>query len=171
MRRVTAVLLAAGLAAAARAQAGASSAVVEDGKVVALEYTLRLEDGKIVDTNVGAAPLVLVQGHGEVMVGLERAIAGMAVGESKRGVLQPAEAYGEVDAKRFVEVETSRIPEADRHTGAQVFMVDAAGERHVVRIYEVHGDHVIVDTNHALAGNPIHYEVRVLRVEDAPQER
>src|SRR5262249_61978495 len=109
MRRVT-VLLAAGLAAAARAQAGASSAVVEDGKVVALEYTLRLEDGKIVDTNVGAAPLVLVQGHGEVMVGLERAIAGMAVGESKRGVLQPAEAHGEGDAERLVEVETSRTP-------------------------------------------------------------
>src|SRR5262245_45684447 len=166
MRRVTAVLLAAGLAAAARAEGGASPAVVEDGKVVAVEYTLRLEDGKLVDTNVGAAPLVLVQGHGEVMVGLERAIAGMAVGESKRGVLEPAEAYGVVDPKRFVDVEISRIPEADRRTGAQVVMVDASGERRVVRIYEVRGDHVIVDTNHALAGNPIQYEVRVLRVED-----
>src|SRR5262249_41991898 len=130
MRGVTAVLLAAGLAAAARAEDGANAAaVVEDGKVVALEYTLRLEDGRVGGTNVGAAPLVLVQGHGEVMVGLERAIAGMEVGASKSGVLEPAEAYGVVDPKRFVDVEISRIPEADRRTGAQVFMVDAAGER------------------------------------------
>ena len=171
MGRVTAVLLVATLGAAARAHAGASSPVVEDGKVVALEYTLRLEDGKVVDTNVGATPLVLVQGRGEVMVGLEHAIAGMAVGETKRGVLAPAEAYGEVDGKRFVDVEISRIPEADRHTGAQVFMVDASGERRVVRIYEVRDDHVVVDMNHALAGNPIAYEVRVLRVEDPPRER
>src|SRR5262249_22264152 len=131
----------------------------------------RLEDGKIVDTNVGAAPLVLVQGHGEVMVGLERAIAGVAVGEAKRGGVQPAGGHGGGDAKRFGEGENSRIPEARRPTGAQVFMVDAAGERRVVRIYEMRGEHVVVDTNHALAGNPIQYEVRVLRVEDPPPDR
>ena len=158
------MLLAAGLAAAARAEDGAK--IVEDGKVVAIEYTLRLENGKIVDTNVGDAPLVIVQGHGEVFVGLERAIAGMAVGESKQGVLAPKEAYGEVDPHLFVEVETSRIPEADRHAGAQVFYRDASGARKVVRVYEVHGDHVVIDMNHALAGNEIHYEVRILKVEE-----
>src|SRR5262249_16715764 len=92
MRRVT-VLLAAGLAAAARAYAGASSPVVEDGKVVALEYTLRLEDGKLVDTNVGATPLVLVQGRGEGMVGPEHAIAGIAVRGTQGGGPAPAGAH------------------------------------------------------------------------------
>src|SRR5215470_16583170 len=103
MRRVFAALLAASLAAVAHAE-GSAHAAVEDGKVVAIEYTLSLEDGKIVTTNVGGEPLVLVQGHGEVMPGLERAIAGMAVGESKQGVLAPEEAYGKVDPKLFVEV-------------------------------------------------------------------
>src|SRR5262245_29390539 len=113
MRRVTAALLAAGLAAAAARAGDAASARVEDGKVVAIEYTLSLESGKVVATNVGAAPLVLVQGRGEVFVGLERAIAGLGVGEAREGVIPAKEAYGEVDPKLFVEVEAARIPEAD----------------------------------------------------------
>ena len=165
MRPTVAALLAASLASVARAE---GSAAVEDGKVVAIEYTLSLEDGKVVSTNVGGEPLVLVEGRGEVFSGLERAIAGMTVGESKRGVLAPKEAYGEVDPKLFVEVEASQIPEADRHEGAQVFARDAAGGRRVVRIHEVRGNHIVVDLNHALAGNPIKYEVRVLKVEDPP---
>jgi len=165
MRRVFAALLAASLAAVAHAESSANAAV-EDGKVVAIEYTLSLEDGKIVTTNVGGEPLVLVQGHGEVMPGLERAIAGMAVGESKQGVLAPEEAYGKVDPKLFVEVEATRIPEADRHAGARVMMRDGSGREKVVSIYELRGDRIVVDLNHALAGNPIKYEVKVLRVED-----
>ena len=146
-----------------------AKAAVADGKVVAIEYTLRLEDGKLVATNVGETPLVLVQGRGEVFPGLERAIAGMAPGETKQGTLAAAEAYGEVAPELFVEVESARIPEPDRHVGAQVFFRDESGARRVVRIHEVRGDRVTVDLNHALAGNPIRYEVRVLRVEDAPR--
>jgi FKBP-type peptidyl-prolyl cis-trans isomerase SlyD len=168
MRRVIAALLAASLASVARAE---GSAAVEDGKVVAIEYTLALEDGKVVATNVGGEPLVLVEGRGEVFSGLERALAGMAVGESKQGVLAAKEAYGEVDPKLFVEVEATRIPEADRHAGAQVMMRDGSGREKLVRIHEVRGDRVVVDLNHALAGNPIRYEVRVLRVEAPPPER
>ena len=163
--RALAVLLAAGLAASASAEE-TSPATVADGKVVAIEYTLALEDGRVVATNVGGEPLVLVQGHGELMPGLERALAGMAVGEAKQGALAPTEAYGEVDPANFVEVEAARIPEADRRLGAQVFMRDGAGEPRVVRIHELRGDRVVIDLNHALAGNPVRYEVRVLKVED-----
>jgi len=163
MRRVIGALLAAGLAASARAE-GDAPATVADGKVVAIEYTLSLEDGKVVASNAGTEPLVLVQGRGEVFVGLERAIAGMAVGESKRGVLAPEEAYGKVDPALFVEVEASRIPEVDRHVGAQVFLRDESGARQVVRVYELRGDRIVVDLNHALAGNAISYQVRVISV-------
>jgi FKBP-type peptidyl-prolyl cis-trans isomerase 2 len=166
MRRGLVLLVAAALAAGARAEGGAK-ATVEDGKVVALEYTLWLEDGKLVDTNVGAEPLVIVQGQGEIFVGLEHAIAGMAVGESRQGVLAPKEAYGEVDPHLFVEVDAARIPEADRHSGAQVFYRDESGARKVVRVYEVHGDRAVIDMNHALAGNRIRYQVRVLKIQDA----
>jgi FKBP-type peptidyl-prolyl cis-trans isomerase SlyD len=160
-------LAAAAVAAPAHAEEPAR-VVVADGKVVAIEYTLRLEDDKVVATNVGGTPLVLVQGRGEVLPGLERAIAGMAPGETKQGTLAPAEAYGDVDPQLFVEVETSRIPEPDRRAGAQVFLRDESGARRVVRIHEVRGDRVVVDLNHNLAGNPIRYEVRVLRVEAPP---
>ena len=163
--RIACAALCAVFVRAAPAVAEDAPRVVEDGLVVAVEYTLKLEDGSVVDTNVGSEPLVIVQGRGEVFPGLERALAGMAVGESKHGVLAPADAYGEVDPKLFVDVELSSIPETDRHVGAQIFARDASGERRVVRVYEIHGDRAIVDMNHALAGNAIAYEIKVLRVE------
>jgi len=55
---------------------------VNDGHVVSMEYTLKV-DGEVADTSEGREPLEFVQGAGNIIPGLEREMAGMAVGESK----------------------------------------------------------------------------------------
>jgi FKBP-type peptidyl-prolyl cis-trans isomerase 2 len=151
-------------AAAARAEEPARP-VVADGRKVSIEYTLELEDGTTADTNVGTAPLVYEHGAFELMAGLEKALAGMAVGESKQGTLAPEEAYGEVDPELFQEVETSRIPEQDRRAGANLFYRDETGDRQLVRVHEVRGDRTVIDFNHPLAGHEIRYSVKVVKIE------
>ena len=158
------------LAAALLAPAGASAqeaapARVGAGKRVSIEYTLRLEDGSLADSNVGGAPLVYAHGAGDLMPGLERALDGMAVGESKQGTLEAKEAYGVIDAGLFQEVETSRIPEADRRVGAKLVSRDETGEGQIVRVHEVRGDWIVVDMNHPFAGSDVRYDVKVLKIE------
>lgn len=157
----TAALLA---SAAALAQEPAPVAVAA-GRRVSLEYTLRLEDGTLADSNVGGTPLVYTQGTGSLLPGLERALEGMVAGESKQGALEAAEAYGAIDPDLFQPVAAERIPEQDRRVGAQLAYRDENGERRLVRVHDVRGDVIVVDMNHPYAGSDVRYEVRVLKVE------
>ena len=70
---------------------------ISHGKEVSLEYTLRLADKKIVDTNVSAEPLVFTQGSMQIIPGLEKRLEGMAVGQEKQVVVTPEEGYGPVN--------------------------------------------------------------------------
>jgi FKBP-type peptidyl-prolyl cis-trans isomerase SlyD len=142
-----------------------SRAVVAAGLKVSIEYTLRLEDGTLVETNAGEEPHVYLHRAEELLVGLERALEGMGVGEVRQGTLAPAEAFGEIDPELFVEVESERIPEADRRTGAWLDYEDGSGEAQRVRVHEVRGDRIVVDMNHPYAGSHVRYEVRVLKIE------
>ena len=80
------------------------------GKEVSLEYTLKLKDKKVYDTNVGGDPLMYTQGGQQIIPGLEAALEGMAMGESKQVTIAPAEGYGEVNPKAFHEVPKKSIP-------------------------------------------------------------
>jgi len=57
---------------------------VSNGKKISLEYTVKLEDGQVVDTNVGGNPLMYTQGANEILRGVESAVEGMEVGEAKQ---------------------------------------------------------------------------------------
>lgn len=153
------------LAPAAAPAEEAARAVVAPGKRVSIAYTLRLEDGTVVESTAGEAPFSYAHGGGELLPGLERALDGMAVGESKQGTLAAADAFGEVEAALFVEVEAARIPEADRRAGAWLDYSDASGERQRVRVHEVRGDRIVVDMNHPYAGSAIRYEVEVVGIQ------
>ncbi|TFG94920.1 MAG: hypothetical protein E4H11_05915, partial [Myxococcales bacterium] len=138
----------------------AAPTLVGAGKRVSIEYTLRLEDETLAATNVGEAPLVYAQGAGNILPGLERALEGMAVGDSKQGTLGPKDAYGEIDAQLFQEVETSRIPEQDRRVGAKLLYREEASEPRLVRVHEVRADGIVIDLNHPYAGSEIRYDVK-----------
>jgi FKBP-type peptidyl-prolyl cis-trans isomerase SlyD len=143
----------------------AATARVGAGKRVTIVYAVRLEDDTLAASNAGSEPLVYTQGAGEIMPGLERALEGLAAGDSTRGTLAAKDAYGEIDAQLFQEVETSRIPEQDRRVGAKLLYHEQAGERRLVRVHEVRGDWIVVDLNHPYAGSDVRYDVTVLKVE------
>jgi len=150
---------------AAAAAEEPSRPVVAAGRKVSIEYTLRLEEGTVVHTNAGGAPLVYEHGSGTLLPGLEAALAGAALGESRQGTLAAEDAYGAIEAAYYSEVEASRIPEQDRRIGAELDYRDAEGEPLRVRVHELRGDKIVIDFNHPLAGRAIRYEVKVLAIE------
>ena len=44
--------------------------MIENGSSVSIEYTLKLDDGTVVDTNVGKDPLTYKQGAGQILPAL-----------------------------------------------------------------------------------------------------
>lgn len=140
---------------------------VSNGKQVTLEYTLKLDDQSVVDTNVGGEPLKVTQGRHELIPGLEKALEGMATGEKKNVTVDPPEAYGTVDPKAFQEVNLNMVPADSRKVGTQLEGKTADGRKVFPRISEVKNETVVLDFNHPLAGKTVHVDVKVLDVAQA----
>jgi FKBP-type peptidyl-prolyl cis-trans isomerase 2 len=138
---------------------------IQEGKQVALEYTLKLNDGTVVDTNVGKPPLNYTQGEGSLLPAFEREMSGMKAEESKQFTLSATEGYGEVNPGAFKEVEISAIPEDSRQVGATLIAQSRQGERRPVKVAEVRESTVVLDLNHPLAGQSLHFDVRVISVQ------
>lgn len=143
---------------------------VSPGKEVSIEYTLRLEDKSVVDTNVGGEPLTYTQGEQQIISGLETEVEGMAVGESKAVTVPPERGYGVMDAAAFREVDNEHVPEGARVVGAKLQGRDASGQSVYARVAQVKEDTVILDFNHPLAGKTLFFEVKILDIKEASAE-
>ena len=147
--------------AAAQALPAVVAPVVAKGKTVAIEYTLSLDDGSTVQTNVGGNPLSFVAGEGQMIPGLEAALDGKAVRERVKVKLPPDQAYGLSDPKKMQEVPLDKIPEDARKVGT---LLRAEGIDGPVRVAEVRPDVVVLDYNHPLAGKALTFDVLVLSI-------
>lgn len=163
------VLLGAALSASA-AEQSRKPAVIQAGTQVSLEYTLRLEDQTVLESNVGKAPMVYRQGAHEIIPGLEQSLEGHAKGDTARIVVQPADGYGDVDPKAVQEVKKSLIPEAARKVGAQLEAKGPDGESLFPRVTAMTDDTVTLDFNHPLAGKVLVFDVTVLDVQSVPRK-
>jgi len=142
--------------------------VVAEGRSVTLEYTVRLDDGTVVDSSADAGPLEFVLGDGEMLPALETALIGMAVHERKTIRLEAADAYGPVDPNGFREVPIENLPESARRVGAQL---RTRGSDTVMRVHEVRESTIVLDSNNPLAGKPLTFEVEILAVRRPPRRR
>lgn len=140
---------------------------VSNGKQVTLEYTLKLEDQSVVDSNVGGEPLKVTQGSHQLIPGVEKQLEGMAAGEKKQFAVAPAEGYGDVDSKAFQEVDKKMVPPDSQKVGTQLQGKTADGRTVYPRISEVKNETVVLDFNHPLAGKTLHFDVQVLDVAQA----
>ncbi len=141
-----------------------NQAVVADGKKVSIEYTLKLEDGTTVDTNVGKKPLTFVIGSHQIIEGLEDALKGMKIGETKHVVVPPEKGYGPINKNAIIEVEKSRIPKGAK-VGAILKGTDRNGRDFYARVVEIKDKTVLLDFNHPLAGKTLYFDVKVVNIE------
>lgn len=136
--------------------------MIEAGKTVGFEYTLKLDDGSVVQSNKGGEPLKYVHGENQILPALEQQLEGLDVDDEKNVKLPADEAYGEIKEEAFQEVPTEQIPEDARRVGAQL---SAQGYNGAIRVHEVKDDTVVLDFNHPLAGQDLTFDIRVVSIE------
>src|SRR5262245_7181975 len=145
---------------------------VSNGKVISLEYTVKLDDNQVVGTNVGKAPFnfTYTQGANQIIRGVENAIEGMTVGEAKHVVVPPEEGYGSKDLTKVREVPKKNVPE-QLTVGMQLKGKDASGKTIEPIVKEIKDDTVVLDFNHPLAGKTLFFDVRVVDVREKSADR
>jgi FKBP-type peptidyl-prolyl cis-trans isomerase SlyD len=129
-------------------------------------YTLRDREGRILDTSRGAAPLSCVEGAGQIIEGLEEALLKMGAGESQLVVVPPERGYGLREAALVQKVARSRLPIDEVKVGDQ-FQTGPDRQAPVVTVRAIEDDEVLLDANHPLAGEELHFEVEMVALRPA----
>jgi FKBP-type peptidyl-prolyl cis-trans isomerase SlyD len=143
---------------------------VQNNVVVSMEYTLHVDNEEI-DSSRGQDPLQFLVGHGNVISGLEREMIGMKVGDSKDVVIAPAEGYGEFNEEAFMDVPRSAFPkDMEIEEGSELTVRDDSGQARYARVDTIEGDNVVLNFNHPLAGDELHFNVKVVGLREPTTE-
>lgn len=143
---------------------------IRKDKVVTINYNLRDEAGKLIDTSEGGEPLVYLHGNENIIPGLEKHLEGKNPGDSVSCTVPATEAYGERD-----ETLVFKVARSDFGSGVEVapgMQFEAHGEEgaQIVTVVGIDGEEVTIDANHPLAGENLHFDVKIVDVRDASDE-
>lgn len=137
----------------------------KNGDTVKIHYTGTLADGTRFDSSAGRDPLTFQLGAGQIIPGLEKEIAGMAVGDQKTVTVAAGEAYGERDPRQVQQVPRNALPpDLEPQVGMQLQAQTPNGVPVQLIVVEVAEDTITVDANHPLAGHDLTFAVEMVEI-------
>lgn len=140
------------------------------GRVISLEYQVRLRDGQVVEAT-SQHPIDYLHGGGQILPALERALEGLCEGDRAAFTIPAEDAYGARDASNIALLPRSLFPaEVELTAGMRLLARASGGQTHLVTVREVRSDEAVVDLNHPLAGERLFFEVRVIAVRPAGED-
>jgi FKBP-type peptidyl-prolyl cis-trans isomerase SlyD len=145
------------------------SFAVANDMIVGIAYELRLEDGDVVDDAPKDEPFEFIQGHGDVIRGLEEALFGLKIGDLKKVRVSPADGYGVPDPEAFALVPLQSFPtDLEMSEGMVLAMRDKDTDQSVEAfVTEIRDDGVLMDLNHPLAGETLFFDVEIVSLRPA----
>ena len=137
---------------------------VQNGDVVTVHYTGKLEDGSIFDSSLdeGREPITVKLGEGSLIKGFEDGLIDMEVGEKKTVEINPEEAYGHPNDQMFNEVPRTQVPEGVQ-AGEMLQAMTPQGPVNV-KVLEVKDEVVILDANHPLSGKKLIFDLEIISI-------
>jgi len=140
-------------------------AQVNFGNIVKVHYTVKLNDGTIVDSTHDQEPFTFSVGLGAVIPGFEKEIMGMNTGEKKTFKVSVEDAYGPYYKELIKEVDRSEFPADFKfEVGQQLDIPGPDGQSGLVTVLKVSEKSIIFDTNHPLAGKELSMEIQLLEI-------
>jgi len=133
--------------------------------VCTVEYTLKDQNGNVIDSTEGRGAFTFTTGRNEVIPGFEREVAPMEEGEEKTFSLPPEEAYGEYREELLETVPRAALEGIDLQKGMVLQGQTPDGQTFLVRVVDFDDEKVVLDHNHPLAGQTLTFTVKMLKKE------
>lgn len=143
--------------------------MIAGGSVVKMHYTLKV-DGAVVDSSVGGEPLEFVQGEGQIIPGLEAALASANPGDKKHVTVGPDQGYGTARPELVQKVPREAFSELKDLAVGSVVRGEGPGGVFQASVIELTEAEVTLDLNHPLAGKTLVFDVEVVAVTGAPSK-
>ena len=137
----------------------------KSGDTVHIHYTGTLDDGTQFDSSAGRDPLQFTLGSGQVIPGFEKAVEGMAVGDSKTVNIPAEDAYGARQEQMVQEVPRAALPDdLDPEEGMALQARNPDGQVINLTVTAVGDDSITVDGNHPLAGKALNFDIELVDI-------
>lgn len=145
-------------------QGASSTQTVQHGDRVQVQYVKRFQDGSVTSSR---APLELTVGIDHPRLpGLGLALLGLAPGGTTTVQVPAERAYGPPNSAQVHRLARTRFPRDQLlPVGKWVRIPDRQRRSRLVRIVEVRGPVVVVDSNHRWAGQAMELEVQLVAIQ------
>jgi FKBP-type peptidyl-prolyl cis-trans isomerase SlyD len=141
--------------------------VVSLGSRIWLHYTLSTDD-IIVDSTEGRPALEITIGQGMLHPALEAQLMGLEAGARIERILDPNVAFGDYDPQLKIQIARRKLPERFQNLaeGMQFETLDPYKKLRIFRVAEATPHFVVIEGNHPLAGQTLHLEASVEKIND-----
>lgn len=143
---------------------------ISNNAVVQIHYTLTNSAGDTLDSSVGGDPLAYLQGAGNIISGLEKALDGKSTGDTLVVDIPPEDAYGVHDTAKIETIPRSAFQGVTEIEPGMQFQAQSPRGPVIVTVKDVSDDSVTIDGNHPLAGETLTFDVEVVDVREATAE-
>ncbi|MBB1060044.1 FKBP-type peptidyl-prolyl cis-trans isomerase [Marilutibacter spongiae] len=142
---------------------------IADRRVASFHYTLTNDEGHVIDKSSEQA-LSYLHGAGNIVPGLEKALAGKKAGDKLKVAVAPEEGYGARHDGLVQKVPLEAFKGVENVQPGMQFQAQTGGGPVLVTVTEVGDSEVTVDGNHPLAGQTLHFDVEVTEVREATDD-
>jgi len=143
--------------------------IIEKGNVVFIDYTLKNEEGVLLDSTKGLEPFGFIHGKGMIVPGLEHVLLGKTVNDKFTTVIPPEDGYGTKDDVLVETVPLNRFEDPDIVKIDTQFQLDKPNPL-VATVTKIDDGQVTLSMRHRFAGETLYYDVEIIEVRDATEE-
>jgi FKBP-type peptidyl-prolyl cis-trans isomerase SlyD len=137
---------------------------VEKNKVVGIHYTISMENNEVIYSTLGFEQEVYVHGSISIFPAVAKALEGHVAGDELDVVLAPSKAYGLKNEKLIYQIDNNLFSDIEKFEIGEVIQIPGGQE---ARLLQKKGKHLLVDANHPLAGEQLHYKITIVSIRDA----
>jgi FKBP-type peptidyl-prolyl cis-trans isomerase SlyD len=144
--------------------------IAAQNSVVLMDYTVKDDEGNIIDTSSGHEPLAFIVGLGNIIPGLEREFIGKKKGDAFTVKVKPEDGYGDKDDGLVEVVPRAQFAGVKNLAVGMQLQAQTDDDTMVVTVVGLTETEVTVDANHPLAGKTLNFEVKVVEVREPTAE-
>lgn len=140
---------------------------IKDQLVASIHYTLKDDEGTVIDSSADQEPLHYLHGAQNIVPGLEKELTGKRIGDKLQVVVQPEEGYGEYDAALIQAVPRTMFSGVDDIKVGMEFHAQTQQGMQVVEVVEVEEESITINGNHPLAGKILYFDIEITAIREA----
>ncbi|MES2278213.1 MAG: peptidylprolyl isomerase [Bacteroidota bacterium] len=148
---------------------------IEPQHVVSLTYDLYVNNAEgteeLVESTTLEQPLTFLFGAGQMLPKFEENLAALSTGDAYDFKLTAADAYGEYDEEAVANLPKEMFEGQDLpQIGSVLPLQDNQGNHFQGQVVSIAEDAVLVDLNHPMAGQALHFKGNIVNVRPANPE-